>query len=152
MSMGVSEMGKIRIKDMERTSNDKTSIMVMEFPFQLKRLNKYRGMFEKFMIHKIVIKCVGQAGSAEKGVVAYGILSGTKVDIKEMDQILALKPSKSHHVSMSSSVTITSDIQLGKWVSCDEANAFTLYTMTTAASTSLMEIYYDVTFASPVPF
>lgn len=147
-------VGMIRVSDTEKFNVSSASQVVgYGFPFSLARLGKFASMYERFMIHKVVIKCIGLGGSAEAGTCVYGVLSGiVDKDIKTITNINALRPSRSQHISHTTMLSVTQDIQLSKWRRCDEDDAFSLYVYTTDSAKSLFEVTYDLTFASPRPF
>lgn len=147
-------LGSIRVNDMEKFFPSKDSELAgYGFPFSLARLGKFAQMYERYMIHKIVIKCVGLGGSAESGSCVYGVLSGPKdVNIKTLTDINAMRPSKTQHISHTTQIVVGHDIQLSKWRQCDEDDAFALYIWSSSASKTVFEISYDLTFASPRPF
>lgn len=149
-----SGLGVVRVSDMERfnpSAADK--VVAYGFPFSLSRMGKFAQMYERYMIHKVNIKCVGLGGSAESGVCAYGVLSGpVDTNLTTTTQVNALRPSHNQHISHTTQVNVTHDIQLSKWRRCDEDDAFTLYIRTSDISKVVFEITYDVTFSSPRPF
>lgn len=143
----------IRVSDMEKFTPTGPAVVAYGFPFSLARLGKFASMYERFMIHKVVIRCVGLGGSAEAGTCIYGILSGqVDKDIKSATNINALRPSHCQHISHTTNVALSQDIQLSKWRRCDEDDAFSLYVTVTDPSKVVFEVVYDITFASPRPF
>lgn len=151
---GPSSSGSVRVRDTEKASFDKASAVVAtSFPFNLKRLGEFSKMYERYQIHTVRIRVLGTAGSAQAGTIAYGVLSGGVEDvIKTADDILALRPSRTHHVSQQSSIVLGHDIQLSKYMRTDDKSAFTLYSWATVANVAFLEVSYDVTFSSPRPF
>lgn len=147
-------LGSVRVSDMEKFNPSSANAVVKYgFPFSLARMGKFAQMYERYMIHKVVIKCVGLGGSAEAGSCIYGVLSGAVDDnIKTTTAINSLRPSKCQHISHTTSVVVGHDIQLSKWRRCDEDDAFALYIYTSDVAKLVFEITYDVTFSSPRPF
>lgn len=151
---GPSSSGSVRVRDTEKASFDKASVIsALSFPFNLKRLGEFAKMYERYQIHTVRIRVLGTAGSAQAGTIAYGVLSGGVEDvIKTADDILALRPSRTHHLSQQSSILLGHDIQLSKYMRTDDKSAFTLYSWATVANVAFLEVSYDVTFSSPRPF
>lgn len=150
----VTGMGMVRVTDMERFNVSAPSkVVAYGFPFSLARMGKFAQMYERYMIHKVNIRCVGLGGSAEAGVCTYGVLSGAvDANLNSTTGINALRPSHNQHISHTTSVNVGHDIQISKWRRCDDDDAFTLYVQTDSVSKVVFEITYDVTFSSPRPF
>lgn len=147
-------LGTVRVTDMEKFNpGSKDQVVKYGFPFSLARMGKFAQMYERYMIHKVNIRCVGLGGSAESGSCIYGVLSGAVDDnVKTTTAINSMRPSKCQHISHTTSVSVSHDIQLSKWRKCDEDDAFALYIYTTDTAKTVFEITYDVTFTSPRPF
>lgn len=128
-----------------------TTLDYKTFPFQnVERMKAFRNLYGKYMIHSVVIKAQGLAGSAATGTVAYGVLVDGHSSAVTENNLSALRPYRTHHGSKSSSIKLTHDIQLSKWMDSDNP-AFTLYFKLSAASIISFQITYDVSFASPRP-
>lgn len=142
------------MSDTEKFSvSTNSKVVAYGFPFSLARLGKFSQMYERFSIHKVLIRCVGLGGSAETGQCYYGVISGPKdANITTITNINALRPSNTQHVSHTTQMSVTQDIQLSKWRRSDDDDAFTLYIWCTDVSKVVFEVSYDVTFASPRPF
>lgn len=154
ISTGPSGEGNIRVRDTEKfnmaTAN---AVVVSGFPVNLTRLQAFAKMYEKYMIHSIQIRVLGIAGSAQDGQVYIGITSGPNdTRVKTAKDLLAMKPSRVLHASGSTIINLTHDIQLSKYMRCDDDDAFTLYYWVTKADVAYIEMSYDVTFSSPRPF
>lgn len=151
---GPTTEGTLRVVDTEKTElSTSGKVIGIGFPFATARLGKFAKMYERVKINRVIIKCVGMAGSAEAGTLHYGILSGNvDKNIQNVDQILAMRPNRSQHISHTTSLIVTHDIQLGKWSPCDDDDSFSLYSYTDVANKAYFEISYDLIFASPRPF
>lgn len=143
--------GEIRVNDTESFSPSSTNLDYKTFPFQnLERMKAFRQLYGKFMIHSVTIKAQGLAGSATVGTIAYGVLVDGHSSAVNVDNLSTLRPYRTHHASKSSSIKLTHDIQLSKWMDSDTA-AFTLYWKASATGVVSFQVSYDVSFASPRP-
>lgn len=153
MSATPNSSGSIRVIDTEKFNAGDSKVEHWGFPFSLPRMAYFAKLYEKYMIHKVTIRAVGLAGSAEAGTCNYGIMAGAKDDgIDTISKVNSLRPSRAQHVSHVSQLTVTNDIQLSKWRECALDDSFTLYTHVTRGSQVIFEVIYDVTFSSPHPF
>lgn len=117
------------------------------------RLVQFTKMYARYTINNVTLKAIGLAGSASTSSVSYGIMSGP-TDSNVTDPSV-LKPSRTHHCAKNSSISINRSIQVQDFMLTTGKNdntPFTLYSKTTDASTISMEVHYDITFSSPVPF
>lgn len=155
MGMGAAPnaSGSIRVIDTEKFNAGDSKVEGWGFPFSLARMAYFAKMYEKYMIHRVTIRAVGLAGSAESGTCNFGVMAGAKDDnIDSVSKINSLRPSRAQHVSHTNQITVTNDIQISKWRECSLDDSFALYTYVTRGSQVVFEVSYDVTFASPHPF
>ncbi|UHK03022.1 MAG: hypothetical protein GuTV1_gp3 [Guiyang tombus-like virus 1] len=145
--------GAVRVVDTEKWIVSTDKFDYKEFPFSsASRLAQYAKMYGKYNIKRVNIKTCGLIGSAVTGTFHYGIAVDSKLStVIDADTIMKLAPSRSQHASATSSITVTHDMQLSKWMDSD-THAFTLYWKSSVANTVVVEVSYDITFASPRPF
>lgn len=143
--------GEIRVKDTEKFTVTTNTLDYKTFPFaNIARMNSFTAMYGKYMIHSITIKCIGLVGTASTATIVYGVMVDGHSDKVTEATLPNLKPSRQHHASRVSSVKLTHDIQLSKWMD-SETHAFTLYWKASLASAVCFEVSYDISFASPRP-
>lgn len=150
MDVGI---GTVTVIDMEKYSVPK-GLTIDEFPLdKCPRLVQFTKMYARYCINRITIKACGLVGSASSGTIVYGVMSGpSDTNVKDPS---VLKPSKAHHSSKTSQITIGRNIQVQQFMLTSGANdnvPFTLYSNSTNDNNVIFEIHYNITFSSPLPF
>lgn len=121
------------------------------------RLNAHEAMYRRFRIRYFNIAYKSGSGTATEGNVAVGVAVGPKMaDVKDQDTILKLRPSFYVPSWKNDSITVGGDIDLSRYMLCSDMSAdgiaFTLYVMSSKASTGMIQVSYEVEFSHPRPF
>lgn len=120
------------------------------------RLEQMGKMYKRFRFKYCNVAYRSGSGTATAGSVTVGIMSGPQDGNVTGDRIIKLRPSFFVPAWKNDSLTLGSDIDIQKWLLCDDASAdgvaFTIYVNATAESLGLLQVSYEVQFDQPRPF
>lgn len=149
----------ITVRDTEVVGKTTGSIQVLEFNPGIPatpRLKSFEAMYRRYRIKYFSVAFKSGSGMATAGNVTLGIAVGPKMsEVKDSDTILKLRPSFYVPAWKNDSVTVGSDIDLGRYMLCGDNTAdgiaFTLYVQGTADA-GMIQVSYEVEFSHPRPF
>lgn len=122
----------------------------------LARLSGHEKMYHRYRIRYMNVAFKSGSGTATAGNVAVGVCVGPKIaSVSEQAHVMTLRPSFYVPAWKNASLSVGSDIDLGRYMVCGDSSAdgvaFTIYVFGTKG-VGVVQVSYEVEFSHPNPF